>query len=377
MRPTLDDLRGALREEADSAAYPDVDALVAGARRRVAAARGRRLTTLAVATVAILLAGGLLATTGSSHRAVPRPAGPGPYKVISGDAGFPEYSQGMRRIAVLEAPVQARMRGAISLHTTPGRQLAMKMTCTSSQQADLAGEWTTSMVAHVSAPGGKGDGVCGLGGGLLGSEMSSPLSQVIGVATGPTATVTVDAAPLVTAPRNAKIHLALYQSVPWDEYAFPKRPARMDPWPPSPQPNRPDGTIWHSDGSESPQGPTTVADANTSLTMSFGYDPKRALLLEVRGPGRLRVLIDGLNVSTEIAGSSGVRDGYVAFWAYSSAGSLEFPLDPRLAAPSGALISPARPGASVSLTVIPEGFVGPDWRVTYLTADQRAAAVAQ
>src|SRR5450759_2212109 len=41
------------------AAYPDVEALVAGARRRVAASRRRRAAALGAATVAILVVGGL------------------------------------------------------------------------------------------------------------------------------------------------------------------------------------------------------------------------------------------------------------------------------------------------------------------------------
>ena len=55
---TLDDLRSALHDEADAAAYPDVEALVAGARRRVAASRRRRLAVLGAATAAVLVVGG-------------------------------------------------------------------------------------------------------------------------------------------------------------------------------------------------------------------------------------------------------------------------------------------------------------------------------
>lgn len=76
MTRTVDDLRGALRNEADAAAYPDVDALVAGAQRRVVASRRRRLAVLGAATAALLVVGGV-AVTRPTHRALPQPAGMG------------------------------------------------------------------------------------------------------------------------------------------------------------------------------------------------------------------------------------------------------------------------------------------------------------
>ncbi len=76
MKRTLDDLRGALREEADDTAYPDVDALVAGARRRVVATRRRRLAALSAATAAVLVVAAVVSTQ-STRQAVLRPAGKG------------------------------------------------------------------------------------------------------------------------------------------------------------------------------------------------------------------------------------------------------------------------------------------------------------
>jgi hypothetical protein len=73
MTRTLDDLRGALHQEADAAAYPDVDALVAGARRRVVASRRRRLAVLGAVTAAVLVVGGL-AITRPEYKALPQPA---------------------------------------------------------------------------------------------------------------------------------------------------------------------------------------------------------------------------------------------------------------------------------------------------------------
>ena len=76
MKRTLDDLRGALHDEADASAYPDVDALVAGAWQRVAATRRRRLAVLGAVTVALLVVGGM-ATTRLTHQTLPQPAGKG------------------------------------------------------------------------------------------------------------------------------------------------------------------------------------------------------------------------------------------------------------------------------------------------------------
>ena len=76
MTRTLDDLRGALHAEADAAAYPDVDALVAGARRHVAATRRRRLAVLGAVTAAVMVVGGV-AMTRPTQQALPQPAGTG------------------------------------------------------------------------------------------------------------------------------------------------------------------------------------------------------------------------------------------------------------------------------------------------------------
>ncbi len=76
MTRTLDDLRAALHAEADAAACPDVDVLVSGARRRVAATRRRRLAVLGAVTAAVMVVGGV-AVTRPTQQALPQPAGTG------------------------------------------------------------------------------------------------------------------------------------------------------------------------------------------------------------------------------------------------------------------------------------------------------------
>jgi hypothetical protein len=354
MNHTLNDLRGALREEADHATYPDIDALVTGAQRRVGAARRRRLAALSAATATVLVVGGLIAATGSVHKAVPLPANPGlgQFSVNTGGAGFPEHSEGMERIMVLDAPMLGRLNGLIEVPTTAGRQLAVRMTCTQNESTgyfnDNTNEWNDRMIAKFSAPGGSGRAGCG------GTEFGSDL---IGVATGARTTVLADVTintqtdPGSSLFKDAKIHVAIYGSVPWKGYTLPTRPAGLSAssWPSDPAAR--DGI---------PQGPTTAATANEALTIGFDYDPKREVRLEVRGPGRLRVIIDGNIVSDKLAPRAS-RDGYLTHWDYDEM-SFTFPLDASIGlstAPS------AKPGTQVSLVIIPQDFAGPDWRVSY------------
>ena len=93
MRRTLDDLRGALHDEADGTENPDVESLLTGARRRVAATRRRRLGVLSAATAALVVVGGVVAVTLPRNQALPQPAGPGPSSVKATDPGADVVAQ--------------------------------------------------------------------------------------------------------------------------------------------------------------------------------------------------------------------------------------------------------------------------------------------
>jgi hypothetical protein len=71
MSHTLDDLRGALAEAVDGVAGPTPEATLEGTGQHRAAASRRRRTGVAALTVAVLAAGGALATRGPEHRAGP------------------------------------------------------------------------------------------------------------------------------------------------------------------------------------------------------------------------------------------------------------------------------------------------------------------
>lgn len=92
----MDDLRGALHNEGDGIANPDVERLLTGAGRRVAATRRRRLGALIAATAALVVVGGVVAGALSINQALPRPAGPGPSSVKTTDPGTDVVAQATR-----------------------------------------------------------------------------------------------------------------------------------------------------------------------------------------------------------------------------------------------------------------------------------------
>jgi len=201
------------RGEADAAAYPDVDALVAGARRRVAATRRRRLAVLGAVTAAVVVVGGL-AITRPTHQSLPRPAVPptaglGPFTVSTGGDGFPEYAQGMKLLTVLDAPMLEQMNGSISVPTTAGRRLAVQMTCTPTDSVDRVAEWSNRMYADFTIAGSRGDNpAC--------TSFPDQGYAVMGIATSAKTTVLADVMinhKSLPAPgllfKDAKIHVAI------------------------------------------------------------------------------------------------------------------------------------------------------------------------
>jgi hypothetical protein len=344
MKRTLDDLRGALLQEADAAAYPDVDALVAGARRRVVASRRRRLAVLGAVTAAVLVVGGL-AITRPEHKALPQPADRGPFTVNAGGAGFPEYSEGMKRLTVLDAPMLEQLTGSIKVPTTPGRRLDVRMTCTPADNVDRVSEWSNRMYAQFNLPGSRGDQTsCG--------DASLSWGTPIGLASSANTTVLADVLinhTSLPAPgllfKDAKIHVAIYESVPWESYPFPPRPADL-------------GTsvqyAWSSEpGTVRVLGPKTAQQANKPLSFTQPYDPRLSLNLEIRGPGRLRLLFDGKDISEQIATQT--QDKLISVWGYGITSFMGVGDIPGLA---------LKPGTPVTVTIIPQDFQGPDWRIS-------------
>ena len=172
--------------------------------------RRRWLAAFGATTVALLVVGGFVA---AKHLG----AGAGPFTVNAAGAGFPQYSDGMKLLRVLEAPMNSQMKGSISVPTTPGRRLAVRMTCTfsgnrASDKTELTNEWNARMIANFTALGTTGQAACGVPDHDL---------AMLGVATSAATTVATDvslrhdptAAWLVAPEPASKIHVAIYQSL--------------------------------------------------------------------------------------------------------------------------------------------------------------------
>jgi hypothetical protein len=309
---------------------------------------------LGAAAVAVLVVGGV-AVSRPAHKALPQPADPGPFTVSASGADFPQYQHGMKLLTVMDAPMLARAKGSIVVPTHAGRRLVVRMTCTQNGNMDKVDDWDVRMFAMFSALGGTARSSCSLATGFFYDSID------LGIATAAKTTVLADVSFDQKPPlrpglfTGAKIHVAIYESVPWQEYPLPPRPADL-------------GTnaqyAWSSEpGTVRVLGPKTAQEANKPLTFTQPFDPKLSLNLGVRGPGRVRVLFDGVDVSGQVGGSWLTPDKLISFWGYDGTVGIGLPVD---IAPLGASATtpPARtPGTPVTVTIIPQNFQGPDWRI--------------
>jgi hypothetical protein len=156
--------------------------------------------------------------------------------------------------------------------------------------------------------------------------------------------------------KDAKIHVAIYESVPWQDYPFPPRPADL---------NTSAQYAWSNEpGTVRVLGPKTAQEANKPVTFTQPFDPKLMVNLQIRGPGRIRVLINGKDITEQIGASMLTQDKFISSWGYDQGGSA-FPLDPSVWASrrTGATGPTTKPGTPVTVTIEPQDFQGPDWRI--------------
>jgi hypothetical protein len=267
---------------------------------------------------------GLLALVGctSTKAAISTAAGTGgptvvpassPFTLNAGGAGFPLYSQGMKRLAVLDAPMLERLKASISVPTITGRPLAVRMTCTATNNTGNLNEWNARMLAKFTGSGPRGLSLTG----KPGCGWSDRGDELIGVATSVKTTVAADVYIDHNSPgqglfKDAKIHVAIYESVPWQDYSFPPRPANLYTSP---------DYAWSTDpGTVLVVGPKTAQEADKALTFTQPFDPHLEVNLQVRGPGRMRVLINGKDISAKIGDSLQPQDKLIGSWGYSSVG---------------------------------------------------------
>ena len=108
--------------------------------------------------------------------------------------------------------------------------------------------------------------------------------------------------------------MAIYESVPWEDYPLPPRPADLE---------TSDQYAWSNEpGTVRVLGPKTAQEANKPLTFTQPADPKLILNLQIRGPGRMRVLFDGVDISKQIGGYALTQDKFISFWGYDGTAEL-------------------------------------------------------
>jgi len=77
----------------------------------------------------------------------------------------------------------------------------------------------------------------------------------------------------------------------------------------------------------------------------------------------MRVLLNGVDISSQIAGSYDLtQDKFISFWEYNGRG-FGFPFDIASLGSSATMPPPLKPGTPVTVTIIPQDFQGPDWRI--------------
>ena len=345
MKPTLDDLRHVLQDEAAASAAPSADALVAGATARVQAARRRR-TVLAGAAAVLVLVGGLLAGTHAGRNSS-EPARTGPFRVVEAGTDFPEYSAGFKRLVVVSAPALERLKGTITVPTTPGRTLNVRMQC----RPETITDFDQRVGAKVTGPSGlTAKPPCGftttaLESGVLGASQgtSTPLDLDVFVNH---AGFTPGAGPSFA---GATITLGVYESVPWSAYRLPPRPAGLE---------RSLDYAWTApaDRKALVVGPAAGEDPNTPRGATIlGDQPGRYVTVEGRGPGRLKVTVNGKPVHGGTpAGPLRDDDGWLEFFDFVHVGTTI-----ETATFTQGAVTPGK----LQIAVTPEGFAGPDWRV--------------
>ncbi len=230
MNARIDDLRGALHAEADDTTWPSADHTLAAVETRVRRQRRRRMAGLAASTAVALAAVGAVVVLGRPDpNATPRPA----HSITSdlarvhGDKHFPEYTAGLRRLAVLEVPFATpdTPEHRLSVDPAPGADLYAVARC----PQDRAGAGPQSPAMNEEARVHVGDVTVPCFAQDLFRTMAWP-QHLDGAQSGLTVWAVANADPLSqsgsgstpTVPGDAVAELAIYETVPWRAYPFDK-----------------------------------------------------------------------------------------------------------------------------------------------------------
>ena len=338
MNPTLDDLRRALQDEAFGTPLPSPDALVAGATARVRAAQRRR-AVVGAAVAAVVLAAGVLAST-HPGRDSSQPARSGPFREVRSGGAFPAYLSGGKRLLVVSAPAAKELTGTVDVPTTPGRDLMVLPVCAPSVVFDF----DRPQQFTASSPGNDQTQL-----GCMPEPDVPGGNTSLGPSTGHRTPVDIHMLMGLIETRSgpsfvgATVTLGFYEQLSWAEYPKPPRPAGFDTDP---------DQAWSApaDPKSFVLGPRSANDSNAARVVSLPATKQaREITLEIRGPGRLRVRINGTDV-TEVSHANGA---WLEFYDYSRN---IISLDARE-------YSSGQAGGMLRIEVTPDGFTGPDWRV--------------
>jgi hypothetical protein len=347
MTATVRDLRAALDDQARSC-DPDAAATLLSVQRRVAAGDRRRRGVAVTALVAVLAAGAAV-VTGEGSRDETAPAGPGETRPLADHPSLPQSHRGMLRVSLTEWGLRPDDRISIPLPDLDGQRVYVAASCSATDgkppvlfvQTRRALEFLRCVQypAPADAPLWTSDDEVRLAGP---GEVPSRLTvEARGRAASGTARV------------------AVYVGTD----AMPPRP-----------PEDALSTFAHSYGGDlfepAPGSP------NSPLTVTGPAEQDLLVSLIARGPGRLRATVNGKPIT---------------FGCHSDPASLllsdECRVDDSMAevrtvdyGPLAEVFSTLGPpgeypvGQRLTLTVVPEGFVGDDWRVAIFRWTERSGA---
>jgi hypothetical protein len=348
MTATLDELRAALHDAARNYAPPPEVTLRQVEHRVVATDRRRRVLLSGVLAAVVAIAAAAISS--GSYRAEP-PATPGPSQSANAtpqEPAFPESVNGLRRITIVDVPLVGGSRAAVSLHADPGRRLVASAYCTGT--GDPAPEfWVTSGSWRVALQCQEGPvgGVPTSHQGLWSPDSADP---------------TVSIAPPRGTSRAGAAWAAIYQEVPWENYAFPPRPSDLATNP---------HTAW-SDYQRGLSGPKDPSTPNAPRTMTVPYVKDLLLSLSVRAPGTVRATVNGRAVmfgcnrdpdNLVHCGNLERLGKTVRVWGYGAFSEVFTHLDEPASLDPGDPDYGIVPGKPIHITVYPSGFTGDDWRL--------------
>ncbi|HWO66938.1 MAG TPA: hypothetical protein VNO31_43585 [Umezawaea sp.] len=313
----LTDLTEVLRDHADVPGAPP-DARLAGVRAKVTTTRRRRAVAGAACVVLAFL--GVVYAVAPQHGRLSEPALP--------VRSFPEYQGGTKLVA--QAWAELPSTSATVTFVPKSLDLRVASLC------DIG--YNRSLLVHITVNGktlvaGGCDGaVTSAGWAGLGVVVGQPSVVTLTVDGEQDHSVTTGA-PTLAPPPDGVFGIAVGEAVPVDEYPLPPRPATLEPLTTSL--GDPETAV-----SADPGDPT----ARKEITVIWPGD--RMLLAQVNTPGRLRVLVDDVQVLD------------YSHWSYEAEGAYSLMSD-SWAEEHG--IAPVV-GAPVRITVIPERVTG-DWEV--------------